>query len=60
MIKQKFYRKKYIPLTRSKIASQIFRKEIFYKHEHLNPTGSHKDRECEYILKKNKTRLLIL
>ena len=56
MTKNKYLKKKYTPLTKSKIASQIFKREIFYKHEYLNPTGSHKDRECEYILNKKKNQ----
>ncbi len=46
--------KNYTPLVKSKIASKIFKTNIFYKQENLNPTGSHKDRECKYILSKKK------
>lgn len=44
--------KNYIPLIKSNAASKIFNTNIFYKLENLNPTGSHKDRECKYILTK--------
>jgi len=43
-------------LTKSKLASKLFKKNIYYKNEYLNPTGSHKDRECKFILEKNKKK----
>ena len=46
--------KNYTPLVKSKIASKIFKTNIFYKLENLNYTGSHKDRECKYILSCSK------
>ena len=52
--KKKIMNKNYTPLVKSKIASKIFKTNIFYKLENLNPTGSHKDRECKYILSKKK------
>ncbi len=48
--------KNYIPLVKSDFASKLFKTNIFYKQENLNPTGSHKDRECSYILSKKSNQ----
>ena len=48
--------KNYTPLIKSDLASKIFNTNIFYKLENLNYTGSHKDRECKYILSKQQNR----
>ena len=48
--------KNYTPLIKSDTASKIFNTNVFYKLENLNYTGSHKDRECKYILSKQQNR----